>query len=167
MRTKVMRVGWRIEADDDFPEGKLDLAVMIVGERPIVQAAYVTIEGRGERSAKTKRFDDGVLAVDYDDRGRVRGVELLALHPASGFKQFVRSLARPGPERNLIWTAAAKAIQAWDHFEVAAMVLATAEKTRNDAATVSRRAQGALKKRRSERQWPSTPRELIAAAQTA
>ena len=160
----VIRVRYLLEANPKLklPQGELSLAVLAPeGRVPSVQAAYVAIPGRGKRVVETRSFDDGAVAVDLDTKGRVRGIEFLALRQTVEFPfpQFLRFARRSGEEVFLLaaaWTAASL----WDQFETSIAVHVGAAP--DDFKAAPRRVQSVLKKRPSARRWQQAPAALSA-----
>lgn len=160
----VIRVRYVLDANAKrgLPEGELSLAVLIPeGRVPSVQAAYVAVPSRGKRVAETRSFDDGAVAVDFDAKGRVRGVEFLALRQTEEFPfpQFLR-FARRSKEEVFLLAAAWTAASLWDQFETSIAVHVDAAP--DDFKAAPRRVQSVLKKRPSARRWQAAPAALSA-----
>lgn len=113
---EVVELGTELHAMPELglPGAKLVLAVSL-GARPRVQAAYLSIPERGEKAVRSESFDDGRVIVDYDDQGRVRGVEFLTLKPPAGVPEFVEAARLASkPDRVILFCAATTIARWWD-----------------------------------------------------
>lgn len=99
-----------------LPRALLTFAVSVRAPRPRVQAAYLAIPERGEEAARTESFDDGRVAVDFDEDGLVRGVEFLAQKGSEELPEYVDAGKR-SHETRLLYCAASTILRWWEHLE--------------------------------------------------